>query len=82
VARGTMAAVRGYDVESLLGQLKVPTLVIAPARSTLQPLAGQVAIYERIPDGHIAVIDGPGHEVYLDRPADCTAALRRFLSSG
>lgn len=80
VATALMDCVMGFEVESLLGELEVPTLVLAPARSALQPLAGQVAIRDAIPEAGIAVIDGPGHEIYVDRPAECAAALRTFLN--
>jgi pimeloyl-ACP methyl ester carboxylesterase len=80
VATALMECVMGFEVESLLGELEVPTLVLAPARSALQPLGGQVAIRDAINGARIAVIDGPGHEIYIDRPGECAAALRTFLN--
>jgi pimeloyl-ACP methyl ester carboxylesterase len=80
VAKNLMACVSGVDVESLLGQVSVPTLVMAPTRSLLQPLPLQLHIHEAIPGARFAAIDGPGHEFYLDRPEESTAALRRFLA--
>lgn len=81
VALNLMDAVLGLDVQPLLPGLRVPTLVLAPANSALQPLSRQVALRDAIPNAQIAVIDGPGHEIYFDRPAECTAALKRFLAS-
>jgi pimeloyl-ACP methyl ester carboxylesterase len=80
VATALMECVMGFEVESLFPQVSVPTLILAPTRSTIQPLAGQVSIYEEIPGARIAAIEGPGHESYFDNPLDCTAALRRFLA--
>jgi len=80
VAKNLMACVSGIDVGPLFAQVSVPTLVMAPTRSELQPLALQLHIQQAIPGARFAAIDGPGHEVYLDRPEESTAALRRFLA--
>ena len=36
---------------------------------------------DTIPGARITVIDGPGHEIYVDDPDGCTSALLRFLRS-
>jgi pimeloyl-ACP methyl ester carboxylesterase len=79
VALGLQSAAMDLDVAPLFSGITVPTLVLAPARSALQPLARQVKIYEGIPGSKIAVIDAPSHEVYLDRTAEATAAYLSFL---
>jgi pimeloyl-ACP methyl ester carboxylesterase len=81
VAQALMRAVRGFDVRPMLENVSVPTLVLAPTASALQPLATQVEIYEEIPNAQIATIDGGGHEIYLDRAEECTSAYLRFLHS-
>jgi pimeloyl-ACP methyl ester carboxylesterase len=81
VAQALMRAVRGFDVRPLLSEVSVPTLVLAPTASTLQPLATQIEIYRDIPNAQIVTIDGGGHEIYLDRAEECTDAYLRFLDS-
>ena len=81
VLQGLCRLVPSVDVEPILSQVKVPTLVLAPARSPLLPLTEQVMIRDTIPGAKIVVIDGHGHEIYLDRAAECIAALLSFLHS-
>ncbi len=79
VAGPLMHAVRGLDVRPYLAELKMPTLVLAPVRSTLQSLAAQVAIFASIPGARISVVDGPGHEIYFDRAEESATAVLEFL---
>jgi pimeloyl-ACP methyl ester carboxylesterase len=60
---------------------KAPTLVIAPSRSPLTSLADQLTIRNSIPDARIAVVEGSGHEIYVDEPEQCISALLRFLQT-
>jgi pimeloyl-ACP methyl ester carboxylesterase len=69
------------NIAPILPQVKVPTLVLAPARSPLTPLTEQVMIRDGIPGARIAVIEGHGHEIYLSNPEGCITALLSFLRS-
>jgi len=69
------------NVESLLPEVKVPTLILAPAKSLISPLDEQVKIRMTIPDARIAVIEDSWHEIYLDKPDACISALLEFLGS-
>ena len=64
---------------ALLPQIRVPTLLLAPARSSFTPLHEQVKVHDTIPGAQIAVIDGRRHEIYVDEPEACTEALLKFL---
>jgi len=81
VLQGLCRAVPSVDVAPLLAQIKVPTLILAPANSAYEPLKGQVAMRDAIPGARIAVIDGKGHEIYADRAEDCAAAVIGFIES-
>jgi pimeloyl-ACP methyl ester carboxylesterase len=81
VLQGLCRLVPSVDVAPLLSQVKVPTLVLAPARSPLTPLTEQVMIRDTIPGARIAVIEGHGHEIYLDGAEHCITALLSFLRS-
>jgi pimeloyl-ACP methyl ester carboxylesterase len=67
------------DVESYLPEVRVPTLVLAPAESALTSLADQFRIRTAIPDAQIEVFEGRGHNIYLEEPRRCTRRIRRFL---
>jgi len=81
VLQGIARTLDGADTAPLLPQVKVPTLVLAPARSPLTPLSDQIAMRTLIPDAHLAVVEGPGHEIYVDEPEECITAFRKFLRS-
>ena len=78
VLQGLCRLVPSVNITPLLPQVEVPTLVLAPARSPLTPLTEQVMLRDSIPGARIAVIEGHGHEIYLDKPDDCIAAIRSF----
>ncbi len=69
------------NVEPLLSDVSVPTLILAPANSPISPLEEQVMMRKTIPNARLAVIEGAWHEIYFDDPDACIAALRSFLSS-
>jgi pimeloyl-ACP methyl ester carboxylesterase len=64
---------------SLLPAVNVPVLVLAPARSPVTPLEDQLAMTAALPDARMAIIDGPGHEIQVDRRDECIAAVQRFI---
>jgi pimeloyl-ACP methyl ester carboxylesterase len=81
VLQGLCRAVPSVDVAPLLAQIKVPTLILAPANSTYEPLKAQVAMRDAIPGARIAVINGKGHEIYADQAEACARAVREFIAS-
>jgi len=81
VLQGLCQVVPEVDVAPLLSQVKVPTLVLAAARSPLLPLQQQVRLRNSIPGARIAVIEGRGHEIYADDPEGCTSAVMKFWRS-
>ncbi len=81
VLQGLCRLVPSVDITPLLPQVKVPTLVLAPARSPLTLLTEQVMIRDAIPGARIAVIEGRGHEIYADAAESCISALLTFLRS-
>jgi pimeloyl-ACP methyl ester carboxylesterase len=79
VLQGLCRMVPSVNITPLLSQVKVPTLVLAPARSPITPLSEQVMIRDSIPGARIAVVEGRGHEIYVDEPEACISALLKFL---
>jgi pimeloyl-ACP methyl ester carboxylesterase len=79
VLQGLCRAVPTVNVAPVLAQIKVPTLILAPANSSYEPLKAQVAMRDAIPGARIAVIDGKGHEIYVDEAAACAAAVLKFI---
>ncbi len=81
VLQGLCRMVPSVDITPLLKEVKVPTLVLAPARSPLTPMTEQVMIRDSIPGARIAVVEGRGHEIYVDDPDACIAAILKFIRS-
>ena len=62
-----------------VGELRMPVLVIAGALDTkFVDLAERLAAV--IPNATLAVVEGAGHAVHLERPADVLAVVKAFLS--
>jgi pimeloyl-ACP methyl ester carboxylesterase len=68
------------DVAPLLAQIRVPALVLAPTRSAATSMESQQQMASSIPDAVLVPIDGQGHEIYVDRHAECIRALREFTA--
>jgi non-heme chloroperoxidase len=67
----------GKDRTSVLEQIDHPLLVLASdAAANLERQREQA---ERVKDGTFVVLQGAGHAVFVDRPADFARHLRRFL---
>ena len=81
VLQGITKTLDGADTATLLPQVKVPTLVLAPANSPITPLTDQLSMRTGIPNAQIAIVEGPGHEIYVDRAEECQQAFLRFLGS-
>ena len=81
VLQGIARTLDGADTAPLLPQIKVPTLILAPARSPIAPLTDQITMRMLIPNARITVVEGPGHEIYVDEPEECLNALLKFLRS-
>ena len=63
VVRQMAAIVAGGNRIALLESIKVPTMVIHGADDPLVPLAAGKDTAETIPDAHLEVIQGMGHDL-------------------
>jgi pimeloyl-ACP methyl ester carboxylesterase len=69
------------DITRLLPEVKVPTLILAPTRSAATSIGEQESIAAALPQSELVQIDGAGHEIYIDRAAECVSTLRGFLEA-
>jgi len=65
-----------------LGQLDVPVLVLAGERDGICPPPLQQEIVQRCPRAGLVTIEGGGHMLPLESPAEVAAALRSALLDG
>jgi pimeloyl-ACP methyl ester carboxylesterase len=71
------------DARKFVGDIKVPMLILAPTRSRMAPLDGpdsQRDLQARVKGSKLVVIDGAGHEIYVDRAEECQKAYLEFLA--
>jgi 2-(acetamidomethylene)succinate hydrolase len=78
-----MLAVRSraktFTPEDLLGQIKVPVLVVRGQMSAMLPAQAAVALAKAAPNGRLVTVPMAGHGVMLDNPDALGAALREFI---
>lgn len=67
------------DVAHYVPHVRVPTLILAPARSPLTPLADQWLLRTTIPDAQIEIFEGRDHNIYNDELGRCTRRVRQFF---
>jgi proline iminopeptidase len=72
---------RGWSVMDRLGQIHVPTLVIAGRDDFLFPPESQALLAAGIPGAHLRIIERAGHNPHSERPAETLAAIADFLAA-
>ncbi len=71
---------KGWTVMHRLGEIKVPTLVMAGRDDFLFPPEHQVALAGGITNAHLEIIERAGHEAPSERPAEVQRVVRNFMS--
>ena len=71
---------RGWSVMDRLGEIQVPTLVIAGHDDFLFPPESQALLAAGIPDARLRIIERAGHNPQSERPAETLAAVADFLA--
>jgi pimeloyl-ACP methyl ester carboxylesterase len=69
------------EIESLLGQITAPTLVIWGEADPWIPAARGVELARRIPSARLELLPGAGHLVQEDEPGELADLLGRHLDS-
>ncbi|MGJ4951536.1 alpha/beta fold hydrolase [Bradyrhizobium sp. HKCCYLS20291] len=79
--RASMMALLGFDRRQALKEIKVPTLVLSGSRDRNAPAPMMEKMASFIPGAGYVELQGAGHLVNLERPAEFNAALEPFLSA-
>ena len=69
------------DLSDAVRAISCPTLVVRGGKSDVFAPEAAAALANAIPQGRLATIEGSGHSVPMDRPAEFEAVLRDFLMS-
>ena len=71
---------RGWSVMDRLGEIRVPTLVLAGHDDFLFPPESQALLAAGIPDARLRIIERAGHNPQAERTAETLAAVADFLA--
>ncbi|MFF1462471.1 alpha/beta fold hydrolase [Streptomyces sp. NPDC058330] len=67
------------EIQDRYGELDLPVLICWGTEDTWIPVGRAHELAALVPDAELRLIDGAGHLVQEDAPAELTAALTRFL---
>ncbi len=75
---GYSQTLKGWTVMDRLGEIKMPTLVMAGRYDFLVPPEHQAILADRLPDAQLVLIECAGHNPQMERTADVLRAVRDF----
>lgn len=76
-----IAALRGFDIDARLGEIEIPTLVIASRDDLLVPYPRSQRLAEGLPNAELELFDYGGHGLTVTVPALFNASIARFLAT-
>lgn len=68
-----------HDVREYAPAIQVPVLLVVAEKDDITPLAAQHRLAPLFADGTIAVIDGVGHLIHYETPAEAAGHIRVFI---
>ena len=71
---------RGWSVMDRLGEIQIPTLVLAGHDDFLFPPESQALLAAGIPNARLRIIERAGHNPQSERPAETLLAVAEFFS--
>ena len=80
VLLGDFTACDRFDVMRRLKEIEAPTLVIVGSADQLTSVKYTRFLVEHISGARLVIIEGAGHMVMLERPAEVAKAVQQFLN--
>ena len=81
VMRQIMVRVVNEDLQYLMPDISVPTLLMWGEKDDATPVSDAKIMEKLIPDAGLVVLSGAGHFSYLDRPGDFAVITNKFLEN-
>jgi pimeloyl-ACP methyl ester carboxylesterase len=81
VLHGDFLACSMFDETSLQGRVKAPALIVCGSEDRMTPARYSEAMHRRIKKSMLHIIEGAGHMVMLERPAEFNMSLDKFAES-
>lgn len=69
-----------FDALDRLGEISVPVLAVSGEADKLAPAKHAAALADRVPGARARIIQGAGHFVMVERPAETNEAIAAFLA--
>ncbi|MEW2086596.1 alpha/beta fold hydrolase [Streptomyces sp. NPDC005283] len=73
------AAMRAFDVLDRVGEISTPTLLVHGYHDIQLPVSQMLRMAKDYPDAVVRIVDA-GHELPVEKPAELTSALDRFVT--
>ena len=77
---GYSQLLKGWTVMDRLGEIKLPTLVVAGRHDFLFPPEHQAILANRLPNAHLEIIERAGHNPHMEQPAPVIEIIKSFLA--
>ncbi len=78
---GYSQLLNGWNVMDRLGEIKVPTLVMAGRHDFLFPPEHQAILADRLPNAKLVLFECASHNPQMERTADVVQAVREFWAA-
>ncbi len=79
VVRGDFAACNAFDGMERVAAIRAPTLVLCGRADALTPLKYSEYLAAKIPGAQLIVVEGAGHALMLEKPAEVNRAVVEFV---
>ena len=81
VLHGDFVACNAFDVAERLVEIEKPTLIICGTEDKMTPPKYSKTLHEQIPNSELALIEGAGHMVMLEKPREVAEAIEHFVEN-
>jgi len=79
VLNGDFIACNEFNAREGLAEIKVSTLILCGTEDKMTPPKYSKQLDEHIPNSELALIEGAGHMVMLEKPRDVAEVIERFV---
>ena len=81
VLHGDFVACNAFDVGEQLTEIEKPTLIICGTEDKMTLPKYSKVLHEQIPNSELALIEGAGHMVMLEKPREVAEAIEHFVEN-
>ena len=79
VSHGDYGACNAFDIIPRISEIRAPTLVVCGSEDRMTPVKYSEFLASKIPNARLALVEGAGHYVMIEKPAETSRALVEFV---